>query len=201
MVVIAKNMLKRFSEREEFQLLSWLSYSSVQIYIQVQQVNALYFQVGTIRSTLLAYKYVGKEGMGKGGVVVNISGKFGLEAFPEAPTYSASQHAILGLSRSFGGEKHVERSGVRVITLCPGLTKTPLLKNLECKGMTDAMGKELSAAAEKKKKQQPEACGEAVVHLVKHAESGSIWTVEGSRLFFVSLPRVEKFSTLAAQFM
>lgn len=150
---------------------------------------------------MLAYKYVGKEGTGKGGVIINISGKFGLEGFPEAPTYSASQHAILGLSRSFGAEQHVERSGLRVVTLCPGLTKTPMLKNLDCKGMTDVMGKELKAAAEKKKKQRPEACGDAVVHLVKYAESGTIWTVEGSRLFSVVLPPTKKCSTLAAQFM
>lgn len=156
--------------------------------------------MGTIRSTLLAYKYAGKEGSGKGGVLVNISGKYGLEGFPQAPTFAATQHAILGLTRSFGSDLHVNRSGLRVVALCPGFTKTPLLKNLKKKGMTDALGKDLSKAAEKDKKQRPEACGDAVVHLIKYAKSGSIWTVEGSRLFLVTLPPMKKCSVLAAQY-
>lgn len=159
------------------------------------------WQVGTIRSTLLAYQYAGKEGAGKGGIVINIAGVHALEPFPQAPTYSASMHAILGLSRSFGEPQHVKRSGLRVVSLCPGITKTKMLKNLDRKGMTDTLGKELSKAAKKAKKQSPEACGDAVVHLVKYAESGTVWCIDGSRLYIVEMPSREENSTLAAQYL
>lgn len=88
-----------------------------------------------------------------------------------------------------------------MIALCPGFTKTKLLKNLEKKGMTELMGKELQKKVEKAKMQKQDACGEAVVHLVKFATTGTVWVVDGSRLFFVNRPKRDKCSKLVAQFM
>lgn len=134
-------------------------------------------------------------------MIVNISGIYGLDPLPQAPTYCASQHAIVGFSRSFGDKKYEARSGLRVVTLCPGFTKTKLIKNLEKKGMTETMGKELQKKVEKAIMQKRDACGEAVVHLVRYAETGTVWMVDGSRLFFVKRPKRDKCSKLVAQFL
>lgn len=88
-----------------------------------------------------------------------------------------------------------------MIALCPGFTKTKLLKNLENKGMTEIMGKELQRKVDRSMLQKGDACGEAVVHLVKYAATGTVWVIDGSRLFFVDRPKRNKCSKLVAQFL
>lgn len=132
---------------------------------------------------------------------MNISGIYGLDPLPQAPTYAACQHAILGFSTSFGDKQHEERSGLRMVALCPGFTRTKLLQNLEKKGMTDLMGRELQKKVDKSKMQKKDACGEAIVHLVKYAATGTVWMVDGSRLFFVERPKRDKCKKLVAQFL
>ena len=149
----------------------------------------------------MAYRYIGKEGGGKGGVVLNIAGVMGLEPLPPAPTYSACHHAIVGLSRGFGDTMHVAKSGVRVVQLLAGCTRTDLYKNVEKKGMTDFLGAELHNWVEKAKKQSPDAVGQAAVHAISCGSSGSVWVVEGSRLFGLKIPQWHTFGTLAAQYI
>jgi 15-hydroxyprostaglandin dehydrogenase (NAD) len=45
---------------------------------------------------------MGKDKGGKGGVVVNISSIAGLGPFASCPVYTATKHAVIGLTRSFG---------------------------------------------------------------------------------------------------
>lgn len=88
-----------------------------------------------------------------------------------------------------------------MVALCPGFTRTKLLNNLAKKGMTELMGKELQKKVEKAKMQKGDACGEAIVHLVKYAATGTVWVVDGSRLFFINRPKRDQCSKLVAQFM
>lgn len=55
-----------------------------------------------MRGTLLAMERMGVNKGGTGGVVVNISSIAGLKVNPFGPIYSASKHAIVGLTRSLG---------------------------------------------------------------------------------------------------
>jgi len=59
-------------------------------------------QNAVVRGTLLGLQYMGKDEGGKGGVVVNIASILGLAPFSGSPIYTASKHAVIGLSRSFG---------------------------------------------------------------------------------------------------
>lgn len=45
------------------------------------------------------------------------------------PVYCATKHALIGLSRSLGSARHFEKSKIRILTLCPGLTTTELSNN------------------------------------------------------------------------
>ncbi|GJQ71202.1 hypothetical protein Trydic_g1099 [Trypoxylus dichotomus] len=157
--------------------------------------------VGTIRGTLLAYQYVGKEGSGKGGVVVNLCGTHGLHPHYTLPTFSATQSGILGLTRSFGHPFHDQKSGVRVVQLVTGYTQTDFIKSLERKGMTPQLSQELSQHVAKAKKQSAEACGQALIHLIRCAPTGSVWVIEGSRLFELKIPHWSSYSTLTAQYI
>lgn len=64
------------------------------------------------------------------GVIINLSSTAGLEGYPNIPIYSATKHAIIGLGRSWGHEKHYKETNVRVITICPNATQTPLLDEI-----------------------------------------------------------------------
>jgi 15-hydroxyprostaglandin dehydrogenase (NAD) len=59
-------------------------------------------QNAVVRGTLLGLQYMGKDEGGNGGVVVNIASVVGLAPFAGSPVYSATKHAIVGLTRSFG---------------------------------------------------------------------------------------------------
>lgn len=63
------------------------------------------FQKGSTNGILLALKYMSKDTNGKGGVIVNTASVAGLHGVPPFPMYTASKHAIVGLTRSFGVSK------------------------------------------------------------------------------------------------
>lgn len=63
----------------------------------------------------------------KSGTIVNIASLAGKNGFVGGTAYTASKHAVLGLSRSLMLE--VRKDNIRVITVCPGSVDTPLIRN------------------------------------------------------------------------
>jgi 15-hydroxyprostaglandin dehydrogenase (NAD) len=59
-------------------------------------------QNAVVRGTLLGFQYMGKDEGGKGGVVVNVSSVAGLAPSAIFTVYTATKHAVIGLTRSFG---------------------------------------------------------------------------------------------------
>ncbi|XP_046752279.1 15-hydroxyprostaglandin dehydrogenase [NAD(+)]-like [Diprion similis] len=131
-----------------------------------------------VRGTMLGFQYMGKDKGHKGGVIVNISSVAGLVTGPSFPVYIATKHAVIGLTRSFGLPYHFEKTGVRVISMCPSFTNTQLIT--ECVGRTldsveqDHIDKVLSSVPA----QTPESVAEGVLHIIRVGENGSIWVVE-----------------------
>ncbi|XP_039308148.1 15-hydroxyprostaglandin dehydrogenase [NAD(+)]-like [Solenopsis invicta] len=74
---------------------------------------------------MLAFDHMGKHKGGKGGVIVNISSVAGL--YPESlfPVYSATKSAVLSFSQSLA--RRYNKSGVRVVVMCPGGTMTKVV--------------------------------------------------------------------------
>lgn len=84
-----------------------------------------YLQKGTTYGTLLALEtYISKHKSGQEGMVINISSIAALDVQVYVPTYTATKFAILGLSVALGHESYHQRTGVKVICLCPGGTIT-----------------------------------------------------------------------------
>jgi NAD(P)-dependent dehydrogenase (short-subunit alcohol dehydrogenase family) len=72
------------------------------------------------------------------GRVVNVASVAGLRGFPYISAYTASKHALVGLTRSLARE--VWRGGVTVNAVCPAYTETPMLAR-SVAGVSSATGR------------------------------------------------------------
>lgn len=82
------------------------------------------------------------------GIVIIVSSMAGVEARP-CPVYCASKFAVVGLGRSLGMKYSYDRTNVRIVTICPGVTITPLANKIpnnvpdyEMKAVEDIVFKE-----------------------------------------------------------
>ncbi|GBM96602.1 hypothetical protein AVEN_31038-1, partial [Araneus ventricosus] len=61
------------------------------------------------------------------------------------PVYSATKHAVVGLTKCYGSDYHLERTGVRVNAVCPTLAKTNIQKNINCQSLDEGESTRLLA--------------------------------------------------------
>ena len=71
----------------------------------------------------MKHEIVAMQCRGGGGAIVNVASINGLSGTPTASIYSATKHAVIGLSRSAARETIAH--GIRINAVCPGLTETP----------------------------------------------------------------------------
>ncbi|CAL7943417.1 unnamed protein product [Xylocopa violacea] len=134
---------------------------------------------GVIHGTLLAIQYMNKQRGGKGGTVVNIASIVSFRIYKEIPVYCASKHDVLAFSQCV--EKFVDRTGVRVLVLCPGATTTNLFESfnqslLDFLDESDAQNliKDLPF-------QQPEIVQDAMMKLIQKGKNGAVWVIEENK--------------------
>ncbi|KAK9892192.1 hypothetical protein WA026_018997 [Henosepilachna vigintioctopunctata] len=141
--------------------------------------------------SLLAMEYMGKNRGGKGGIVVNIASILGLQELSGCPIYVGTKHFVLGMTRSFGQPYYYNLTGVKFLTMCPGVTDTPLiseaskcaLDNYEGLGML--LEKQLASLPE----QKPENVAKGMYTLITAGENGSVWVSEGGQAIYeVEIP-------------
>jgi NAD(P)-dependent dehydrogenase (short-subunit alcohol dehydrogenase family) len=61
---------------------------------------------------------------GRQGAIVNLASTLGVTAAPNRPAYTASKHAVVGLTKEMGLELGTQ--GIRVNAVGPGVTRTAL---------------------------------------------------------------------------
>jgi NAD(P)-dependent dehydrogenase (short-subunit alcohol dehydrogenase family) len=71
-----------------------------------------------------------------GGAIVNVASAAGYLAQPYAAAYTASKHAVVGLTKAAALDH--ARSGVRINSVCPGGVATNVAAHLDLSAMADA---------------------------------------------------------------
>ncbi|XP_014230898.1 15-hydroxyprostaglandin dehydrogenase [NAD(+)]-like [Trichogramma pretiosum] len=140
------------------------------------------------RANMLGVQFMGKDCGGRGGVIVNVASILGLEAFPQLPVYSATNNALIAFSRSFSQPYHYQRTGVRIVVLCPGLTDSKALECLKNDKLVTRL-EDLSEAMKDIQPQRPETVAHAVVYVIRCAQNSSIWISEDDKpVYEIQLP-------------
>ncbi|XP_014283384.1 15-hydroxyprostaglandin dehydrogenase [NAD(+)] [Halyomorpha halys] len=134
---------------------------------------------GVISGTGLGFKYMSKETGGKGGVIVNIASITSFEPFPSLPVYSATKAAVNQFSRSYGHDLFYRKSGVKVISVNPGMTKTPLTDHAtDCYQDYPDIRENFKKHYAEFPAQNADNMGKGLIQVLQKAENGSLWTIE-----------------------
>ena len=98
----------------------------------IEQTSNVFDQIMNVnvKGVWLCMKYEIPEMIrtGGGGAIVNMSSAAGVIGIPQASIYSASKHAVLGMTKSAALE--YAKSGIRINAIAPGLVETEMLKRV-----------------------------------------------------------------------
>ena len=114
----------------------------------------------------------------KGGSIVNIASVAGQVAVRDIGVYTATKHAVLGLTKSTA--KEYGSQGIRVNAICPNAIRTPLLE-----GAPKEFQESLIAPQALKRFGEPEEVGHATAFLLSGRAAfitGAILAVDGGSL-------------------
>jgi NAD(P)-dependent dehydrogenase (short-subunit alcohol dehydrogenase family) len=99
------------------------------------------------------------------GSVVNVASSAGRMGVPGLSAYSASKHAVIGLTKSAALE--VAREGIRVNAVCPGSVRTPMLRGFV--GGDEELLEKMGRRAPMGRLGEPDEIAEAIVWLLSDA--------------------------------
>ncbi|MGV1768134.1 SDR family NAD(P)-dependent oxidoreductase [Rhizobium rhizogenes] len=137
-----------------------------------------------VKGSFFGLKYVLREMIGQGGgAIVNTSSMAGLIGFPLLGIYTASKHAVIGLTRAAAGEAAAAK--VRVNAVCPGPVDTRMMREIEI-GFSASDPAAVKGQFENltglKRYAQPEEIANVVLFLASDKASyitGSMYTIDG----------------------
>lgn len=137
-----------------------------------------------VKGCFFGLKYVLREMTAQGGgAVVNTSSMAGLIGFHSLGVYTASKHAVIGLTRAAAAE--VAGAKVRVNAVCPGPVETRMMREIEAGiSATDpvAVKGQFENLTGLKRYAEPEEIADLVLFLASDKASyitGSMYTIDG----------------------
>ncbi|XP_063906074.1 15-hydroxyprostaglandin dehydrogenase [NAD(+)]-like [Zophobas morio] len=144
--------------------------------IEWQQTLAVNL-VAVVEGTYLALQtYLPKYKSGEEGLIVNMASICGFHSFQISPIYCTAKHGLIGLGKALGGEEFYKKYKVRVVTMCPGMVRTPLSEKTEGLFFPDLLQKEIGTLGTII--QAPERVAEGLIEVIKKGKTGSLWVIE-----------------------
>jgi meso-butanediol dehydrogenase / (S,S)-butanediol dehydrogenase / diacetyl reductase len=137
-------------------------------------VKGSFFGIKHVMSTMIEQKH---------GAIVNTSSMAGLIGFPNLGVYTASKHAVIGLTRAAALES--AHAGVRVNAVCPGPVNTRMMRGIEAGISAEnpvAVKSQFADSVALKRYAEPEEIAELVLFLASDRASyvtGSMYTIDG----------------------
>jgi NAD(P)-dependent dehydrogenase (short-subunit alcohol dehydrogenase family) len=119
---------------------------------------------------------------GRRGSIVNTSSGLGMRGAPQMGAYSASKHAVIGLTKAAALE--CAPAGIRVNAICPGTVDTPMMASLEKKEGTPGYRQRTEQSIPIGRYGTPEEVAEVVVFLLSDRSAwmtGAALAVDGGR--------------------
>lgn len=148
----------------------------------------------TVRGTLLGIKFMGKNNNFKGGTIVNTASVAGLKPWSTFPGYAGTKHFVVGFTRSMGTKYWSDLTGIRFMTICPGVTLTALISDIDRSVLRDFPTLEKRAinqlAQIKNRCQSVEIVAETLNTMLNEGANGSIWVIGGGETFEVEIPPI-----------
>ncbi|KAI5652179.1 short chain dehydrogenase domain-containing protein [Phthorimaea operculella] len=126
------------------------------------------------------WEHMRKEKGGRGGTIINLASIYGFRIDQFLPIYQASKFAVMGFTKSLGHKYNFERTGVRVVAICPGFTETKLTSNPKT-WSDQQMQLDFFVFLKGLPWQKVDAVGNAAVDVFENAESGTAWLIEGGK--------------------
>lgn len=117
---------------------------------------------------------------GKGGTIINLASIYGYRVDQYLPIYQASKFAVQGFTKSLGHTYNYNRSGIRVVGICPGFTDTKLVANPKTWD-DECLAKDFAVFVKKQAWQKVDSVGKAAVDVFENANSGTCWLIEGAK--------------------
>lgn len=119
------------------------------------------------------------------GHIVNVASAAGYYAAPDMTAYSASKHAVMGLSESLRAE--MSEYGIGVSAICPGIINTNIVATGRMHGATGA-AQEKIAALYRRRNYGPELVANAIVGAIENNRavtpvSPEAWLMYGAKRF------------------
>ncbi|VVC97416.1 unnamed protein product [Leptidea sinapis] len=141
-----------------------------------QQVLDAYKKIdqGVVSFTLKGLDHMRKDEGGAGGTIINISSVAAIFRIPHLPIYCGTKIAVLHFSQCLAMSPVMDKTGVRILTICFGPTDTPLMED-GLERSVDRKAAEIILAAIEPKFQKVESAVSALLTMFKEGELGSIW--------------------------
>ncbi|XP_050311804.1 15-hydroxyprostaglandin dehydrogenase [NAD(+)]-like [Anthonomus grandis grandis] len=133
---------------------------------------------GYVVGTLLGLQYMSRSSNGYGGIIVNIGSILGIIPSSGYPLHTMTQFGVCGFSKALGSGRHIQRTGVKIFALCPGLTDTRLLSEAPSKAINERFAQEYADEIDGTTPQRPDSVAKGLVEILEQAQPGSVWVVE-----------------------
>ncbi|KAI8116537.1 hypothetical protein FF38_07538 [Lucilia cuprina] len=150
-----------------------------------------------IVSIVMPFMDKSKDG-GRGGMIVNINSVTGLDPSPVFCVYSAAKFGLLGFTRSLAHPIYYDKTGVAVLGICCGPTKTFVRHTM--KAFLE-YGQEYVDKLKGAPCQETAVCARNIVRAIEMGSNGQIWIADNERLDIVKPQLYWKMSNELLEYM